>query len=172
VLTLYLQGVQGYSPLTAGLALLPLFLPLTVLAPLAGRLTAGVGPPAPMATGLVVAAAGVALFVRVEDGSGYLTLLPVLLAWGIGLGILTPAVVAAALAAVGPGRSGLASGVHNTARQAFGATGIAAYGAVAGTPAAAGRFLTGLHHLGVVTAGLFLAAAVATLVLIPGTRRA
>jgi MFS transporter, DHA2 family, methylenomycin A resistance protein len=44
--------------------------------------------------------------------------------------VLTPAVVAAALDAVDPARSGLASGVNNTARQAAGAVGVAVYGAV------------------------------------------
>ena len=39
--------------------MLPLFLPLTVLAPLAGRLTARVGPKLPMAAGLLTAAVGV-----------------------------------------------------------------------------------------------------------------
>jgi MFS transporter, DHA2 family, methylenomycin A resistance protein len=37
VLSLYLQTVQHRSALAAGVAMLPLFLPLTVLAPLAGR---------------------------------------------------------------------------------------------------------------------------------------
>jgi len=93
-------------------------------------------------------------------------LLPALLGWGIGLGLLTPAVVAAAIAAVPPERSGLASGVNNTARQAGGAIGIAVYGAIAGQPGDAARFLTGLHATGLITAGLFAAAA-ATTILIP-----
>jgi MFS transporter, DHA2 family, methylenomycin A resistance protein len=171
LLTLYLQNVQQRSPLSAGLALLPLFLPLSMVSPFAGRVTARLGPRLPMITGLVVAAAGVALLARVEPGSAYLVLLPAILAWGIGLGLLTPAVVAAALAAVGPGRPGLASGINNTARQAGGAVGIAAYGAVAGSPSAGSGFVTGLHLLGLATAGLFLAAAVATAALVPGRDR-
>jgi MFS transporter, DHA2 family, methylenomycin A resistance protein len=100
VLTLYLQTVQHRSALAGGVAMLPLFLPLTVLAPLAGRLTARVGPKLPMAAGLLTAAVGVGLLVRAQAGSGYRTLLPALLLWGIGLGVLTPAVVAAAVRAV------------------------------------------------------------------------
>jgi DHA2 family methylenomycin A resistance protein-like MFS transporter len=115
VLTLYLQTVQHRSALAAGVAVLPLFLPLTVLAPLAGRLTARVGPKLPMAAGLVIAALGVGLLARAHAGSGYRALLPALLLWGIGMGVLTPAVVAAAVRTVPARRAGLASAVNNTA---------------------------------------------------------
>jgi MFS transporter, DHA2 family, methylenomycin A resistance protein len=145
VLTLYLQTVQHRSALAAGVAVLPLFLPLTVLAPLAGRLTARVGPKLPMAAGLLIAALGVGLLARAHADSGYRTLLPALLLWGIGMGILTPAVVAAAVRTVPARRAGLASAVNNTARQAGGAIGIAAFGAVAGSAAQATTFVAGLH---------------------------
>lgn len=170
LLTLYLQSVQHRSPLAAGVALLPAFVPLTVLSPIIGQLTARIGPRIPMTAGLVVAGAGVGLFVRLGPGSPYATLFPALLLWGVGLAVLTPAVVAAAIAAVGPGRSGLASGVNNTARQAAGAAGIAVYGAIAGAPSRAARFVDRVNLLGVVTAALFVAAALASLLLIPRLR--
>ena len=169
LLTMYLQTVQGRSALAAGVAVLPLFLPLSLLAPVAGRLTARVGPRLPMAGGLVVSATGVALLARLQPDSGYGTLLVAMLLWGIGMGLLTPAVVAAALDAVPLGRAGLASGVNNTARQAGGAIGIAAFGALAGSAADSDSFISGLHTAGLVTAALFLAATLATLALIgPG----
>jgi hypothetical protein len=64
-----------------------------------------------MAAGLLTAAVGVGLLVRARAGSGYSTLLPALLLWGVGLGVLTPAVVAAAVRAVPARRTGLASAV-------------------------------------------------------------
>src|SRR5215211_4078319 len=118
VLTLFLQSVQGYSPLIAGLSIVPLFLPLAVIAPFAGRLTSRVGSRLPVAADLAVAAVGLALLVAAQAGSSYLVLLPAFMLWGVGLGILTPAVVAAAIAAVPGERSGLASAINNTARQA------------------------------------------------------
>jgi DHA2 family methylenomycin A resistance protein-like MFS transporter len=120
-----------------------------------------------MVIGFLVAAAGVALLATCTADSSYLSLLPALLGWGVGLGLLTPAVVAAAIAATPPDRSGLASGVNNTARQAGGAMGIAVYGAIAGEPTNASRFLTGLHLTGIITAGLFVAGALVSLFLIP-----
>jgi DHA2 family methylenomycin A resistance protein-like MFS transporter len=172
VLTLYLQSVQGRSALAAGVALVPLFLPLTLLAPVGGRVTARIGPRWVMTAGLLTSAAGVALIAGLEPDSGYLDLLPALLGWGIGLGLLTPAAVAAAVGAVEPARSGLASGVNNTARQAGGAIGIAVCGAVVGSAADHPHFIHGLHLTALGVAGLYLAAALATITLVPAASSA
>jgi DHA2 family methylenomycin A resistance protein-like MFS transporter len=169
VLTLYLQTVQQRSPLAAGVAVIPLFLPLSLLALLAGRLTARVGPKLPMCVGLVTAAVGVGLLIRAEPDTNYAELLPALLLWGIGMGVLTPAVVAAAMAAVPAARAGLASAMNNTARQAGGAIGIAALGAIAGSASHAGSFANGLHTAALITVVLWLIAALATLALVPAS---
>jgi DHA2 family methylenomycin A resistance protein-like MFS transporter len=166
VLTLYLQDVRGLSALGAGTRLLPLFLPLSVIAPLGGRIVGKVGPRWPMAVGLLLAGAGVALLAPLGTRSSYDALLPALLLWGLGLAVLTPAVVAAAVGSVPRERAGLASAVNNTARQAAGAVGIASFGALAGAPAGAG-FLGGFHAAAIVAAGLFLAGAIAAMLLIP-----
>jgi MFS transporter, DHA2 family, methylenomycin A resistance protein len=71
---------------------------------------------------------------------------------------------------VGPERAGLGSGVNDTARKAGGAVGIAVYGSVAGPGTQTGRFLSGLHMTGLATCALFLAAALATVIFIPGQR--
>ncbi len=167
-LTLYLQEVRHHSPLAAGVELLPLFLPLSLIAPLGGRLTARTGPRAPMLAGLLLAAVGVGLLIVLGAASGYLVMLPALLAWGVGLALLTPAVVAAAVGAVPDDRAGLASAVNNTARQASGAVGIAAFGALAGEPGTPG-FLAGFHLAAGIAAGLFLFAAILTARYIPAT---
>ena len=167
LLSLFLQTVQQRSASAAGAAVLPLFLPLVVFAPLAGRATARWGPRPTMLAGLGVATVGVALLSSWDVTTPYGGLLPAMLAWGIGLGVLTPAVVAAALAAVPPQYAGLASGINSTARQAGGVAGVALYGSVAGSPADPARFLAGLHLTGLVTAGLFLAAGVSTAIAVP-----
>jgi len=159
-------AVQGRSPLEAGLALVPLFAPLAVIAPLAGRIVSRVGPRVPIAAGFAVAAAGLALLVVSEAGSGYPPLLVAFLLWGIGLGFVTPAVVAAAIAAVPKARAGLASAINNTARQAGGAIGIAVAGAVAGSPARGGSFVSGLHAVALAAAVLYLVAAATGFVLL------
>lgn len=171
LLTLFLQTVQQRSASAAGVAVLPLFLPLVVLAPLAGRATARWGPRPTMLVGLGVGAAGVALLATWSAATPYGGLLPAMLAWGVGLGVLTPAVVAAALATVPSRHAGLASGLNNTARQAGGVAGIALYGWIAGSPADPARFLAGLHVTALTTAGLFVVAALAAALAVPARRR-
>jgi DHA2 family methylenomycin A resistance protein-like MFS transporter len=151
VLTLFLQDVQERSAFGAGVAILPAFGLLAVVAPLSGRLVGRIGPRGPMVAGLVVAAGGLALLAAEA-------LLAASVLWGLGLGLLTPAVVAAAMGAVEPDRAGLAAAVNNTARQAGGAIGIAASGAIAGSPARA-AFVDGFHAVALGAAGLYLAAA-------------
>jgi MFS transporter, DHA2 family, methylenomycin A resistance protein len=165
VLTLLLQVVQGRGPLEAGLAMVPLFAPVAALAPVSGRLTGRFGPRGPMLAGLLVAAAGLALLARVGASTPYVEMLPAFVLWGVGLGALTSAVVAAAVGAVESERAGLASAVNNTARQAGGAIGIAAFGALAGEASRPG-FVHGFHVAALVAAGLYALAAVPTWLLI------
>lgn len=171
VLMLFLQSVQHRSALVAGSAVLPLFAPLAVMAPFGGRITSRIGSRVPAAAGLLIAAVGLALLTRAQPHSGLPVLLPALLLWGIGCGLLTPAVVAAAIATVPVDRAGLASAVNNTARQTGGAIGIAVAGAIAGPPRDEGRFLRGFHTVAVGSAGLYGVAAVVAIVLLPGVWR-
>jgi MFS transporter, DHA2 family, methylenomycin A resistance protein len=164
VLTLFLQDVQGRSALGAGVAILPAFGLLAVVAPLTGRLVGRIGPRGPMVAGLLVSAAGLALLA--DDA-----LLVASMLWGLGLGLLTPAVVAAAMGAVQADRAGLAAAVNNTARQAGGAIGIAASGAVAGSPARAG-FVHSFHGVALGAAALYVAAAALAWAAVPGRERA
>lgn len=158
VTTLYLQDLLGLSPWAAGLGLLPLFAPLAALSPLTGRLTARYGPRRPIVAGIVVAAAGAAMLLLVRTQGSYVALVPSLLAQGTGVGLITAAVVAAAVRSVPAERTGLASSVNNAARQTGTALGVAVFGAVAGSTASSGMFVAGMHRLAVVGVGLWLLA--------------
>jgi DHA2 family methylenomycin A resistance protein-like MFS transporter len=157
VLTLFLQSIQGHSPIAAGVMMIPLFAPLAVIAPVAGRLNSRIGPRLLIGVGFVVAALGLGLLAASGSHSGYLVLLPAFLLWGIGLGFVTPAVVAAAIASVPAARAGLASAINNTSRQAGGAIGIAVTGAIAGQPGHG--FVSGFHAVAIGAACLYAIAA-------------
>jgi len=173
LLTRYLQSILGRSPLTAGLMLLPLFAPLAVTSPLAGRLTARYGPRPVMLAGAAVAGAGQLCLLLVSPAAGYPRLLPALLGVGFGIGLFTAPLVAAALRAVPAERSGLASGINNTARQAGTALGVAVFGAIAGSPTDADHFITALRWLGVAAAigWLLVAALIYSVAREPGSGR-
>jgi MFS transporter, DHA2 family, methylenomycin A resistance protein len=154
--------VQHRSALLAGLTVVALFAPLAVMAPVGGRIAGRFGSRPAAAAGLLVAASGLALLARSWAHSGYVDLLPAFLLWGIGCGLLTPAVVAAAIATLPAERSGLASAVNNTARHTGGAI------AIAGQPGDQARFLRGCHAVALGSASLYAAAAALVLTLPPG----
>ncbi|MQY17541.1 MFS transporter [Nocardia macrotermitis] len=151
VTSLYLQDVLGYSPLSSGLAVLPLAVPLVVLAPVSGRITARRGPRTAVALGCVLAILGTLLLTRLQADGGIGWLLTGFGVLGCGAGLITASVVAAVVRATPADRSGLATGTSNTARQIGTATGVAVFGAVAGSPAS-GHFVHSIHLLAVASA--------------------
>lgn len=131
-LGLYLQETEGLSPLEAGLALVPLALPLAVLTPFTGRLVGRVGPRLPAGVGLAMSGVGY-LGAALVGGTNIDT--PVgwafLVVAGSGMGVAVPGLVAGATEALGPDRAGIASAVNNTSRQVGGAIGVALIGGLA-----------------------------------------
>jgi DHA2 family methylenomycin A resistance protein-like MFS transporter len=110
-----------------------------------------------MIAGAALAAAGMLGLLAVSPTASYPRVLPALAGIGIGIGTFTAPVVAAAISALPSARSGLASGINNTARQAGTALGVAVFGAIAGSPADSGHFVTALRALGGASALLWLA---------------
>jgi EmrB/QacA subfamily drug resistance transporter len=113
-LVLFLQSVVGYTPFEAGLLLLPSTVVILLLASRFGRLSDRLGPRPFLVVGPLVMAAGMLLWLRVDDRSLADGLLPGLVLYGLGLSMLVAPITAAALTTA-PGRySGLAAGVNST----------------------------------------------------------
>ena len=72
-LTLYIQGVLGYSPLEAGLRFLPLTVLSFIVAPISGRLLNRVPARAIMGTGLMLVALGLLLMHGIDVGDDWTT---------------------------------------------------------------------------------------------------
>jgi EmrB/QacA subfamily drug resistance transporter len=127
--SIYLQDIDGYSPLGAGLR----FLPITAfvfLVPLVTRKRAAQVPPwVLLALSLAVAAVGLALLELISVGSSWTVLLPGFIVMGLGIGLANPTIAGAALRVVDPTRTGMASGISNTCRVGGLAMGVAALGA-------------------------------------------
>ncbi|MFB7664137.1 MFS transporter [Kitasatospora sp. NPDC056138] len=128
--SLWLQSVRGMSPVTAGLALVPMSAVAFVAAALAGRLLHGAPPRLTVGGGLLLIGLGALLEATVGAGSDWTALAPGLALTGAGVGLATPALAATAMAAVPPTRAGMAGGALNTSRQLGNALGIAVLGAV------------------------------------------
>jgi EmrB/QacA subfamily drug resistance transporter len=130
-LVLFIQQVGGYTPLDAGLSLLPITLMMFALSKRFGALADRVGPRAFMAGGPLVAAAGLLLLVRVGPGADYAgAVLPGVIVLGLGMSATVAPLTAAVLGGVEIGRSGVASGVNNAVARVAGLLAIAAVGAI------------------------------------------
>jgi DHA2 family methylenomycin A resistance protein-like MFS transporter len=130
LLGLYLQRLHGYSPLQTGLAFLPFCVVLGSANLLAGRLTVKYGARLPMTIGLIVSATGFAALTPLDAHTPYVAMLAGLSIVPAGIGLVVPAMTTALLASVEKERSGIASGVLNTVRQAGGALGVAVLGSL------------------------------------------
>jgi len=109
-----LQEVCGYSPIEAGMALLPVTAIMLLLSARSAALAARIGPRLQMTAGPIVIAAGMALFTRVHGSGDYLTqVLPAVLVFGFGLAINVAPLTATALSAAPAEHSGIASAVNN-----------------------------------------------------------
>ncbi len=122
----YFQVALGYTPLAAGLRLLPWTATPLVVAPLAGALADRIGARTVLATGLLLQAGGLAWFAGAAGlhPSAAALALPLVVA-GVGVSMALPTSAAAAIGSVRPAEIGTASGVANTMQRTGGALGIA-----------------------------------------------
>ena len=128
--SLYMQGILGYSAVQAGAAFLPLTLLIVLVAPIAGKTSDRIGSRWLMTTGMVLVAAQLLYFSRLDEHSVYMDLLPALLIGGIGMALVMTPSAAAAVRALPVDKSGVGSAVLNAFRQVGGSMGIALMGAI------------------------------------------
>jgi EmrB/QacA subfamily drug resistance transporter len=130
-LVLFVQQVDGYTPIQAGLLLLPITIIIFALSRRFGALADRIGPRVFMAGGPIVAGIGLLLLMRTGAHANYAsTILPGVLVFGLGLAATVAPLTATVLASVERGHSGLASGVNNAIARVAGLLAIAALGAV------------------------------------------
>jgi EmrB/QacA subfamily drug resistance transporter len=128
-----LQEVRGYSPLQAGVSLLPITVIMLFLSARSGAVAAKIGPRLQMTAGPVVIAVGLVLMTRLTGAGNYYTaVLPSVLVFGVGLAINVAPLTATALAAAPAEHAGIASAVNNDVARAAGLIAVAVLPAAAG----------------------------------------
>ncbi|MEV4701679.1 DHA2 family efflux MFS transporter permease subunit [Actinoplanes sp. NPDC049316] len=133
LVVLNLQVVAGFSPLAAGLALLPITVLMLLLSAPSGALGQRIGPRLPMTVGPIVCAAALLLMSRIDAGTGYLTgVLPAVTLFGLGLCALVAPLTATALGSLDDTYAGIASGVNNAVARAAGLLAVAVLPLAAG----------------------------------------
>jgi MFS family permease len=132
LLSQYLQFVMGYSPLQAGIRLLPMAITMLIVAPLSPRIVERFGTKLVVALGLTLAGIGLSLYATLPaHGASYwgdIAWRMVIMAAGMGL-TMAPA-TESIMGSVPRAKAGVGSAVNDTTRQVGGALGIAIIGSV------------------------------------------
>jgi EmrB/QacA subfamily drug resistance transporter len=174
LLTQFFQTAQGYSPLMAGLLLLPWTAMELFVAPAAGALSDRIGGRPLMAGGLALQAAGLAGIAAVSsEDVGYASLVVPFLLSGIGMGMFFAPVANIVLSAVRPVEEGKASGANNAIREVGGVLGVAVLASIfagSGGYESAAAFTDGLVPAIWVGAIVVAIGAAAALLIPRGTR--
>ena len=132
VASLYYQRVRAYTPLSTGLALLPMTTMVAVSGVLSNRLSKVGGSRASMCAAFGLYAGGALALMALVSGAPNWTAVVPLVAIGLAAGYVTPAATAPALATVEHRDAGIAAGALNAARQSGSALGVAVFGSVLG----------------------------------------
>jgi EmrB/QacA subfamily drug resistance transporter len=172
LLAQFLQTVQHYSPLQAGLRTLPWTGMPIVVSPIAGIIADRIGGKPVVMTGLLLQATGLAWLAAVSAPTvPYSTLLPGFIVSGTGMAMFFAPVATMVLGSVRRDEEGIASGATNALRELGGVFGVAVLASVFaahGGYTSALEFVDGLRPaVAVGAAGVFLAA----LALLAGPRR-
>jgi hypothetical protein len=185
-LTYYLQEVKGYSPVTSGLAFLPMIGCILLSSNVSSIVTLPrFGPRVLIATGMLCGVGGMTYLTQLTVTSSYLGgILPPLLILGLGFGMIFAPAINTATAGVQRQDSGVASALVNTMQQVGGSIGTSALSTIALTATAS--YLVA-HHAGAlapavaathgytvafaVSAGIFGLGVILAITLLPSRQR-
>ncbi len=175
LLAQFLQVVQGYSPLEAGIRTLPWTAMPVLVAPIAGSLSDRIGGRPLLVIGLALQAIGLGWLAAVTTPTvAYAALVPAFVVSGVGMSLFFAPVANVVLGSVRREEEGIASGANNAIRELGGVFGVAVLGAVFSTRGgytSGAAFVTGLTSAVWVGAAVVAVAAVVALAL-PRMRRA
>jgi EmrB/QacA subfamily drug resistance transporter len=164
LLAVTLQEALGYSPIEAGVALLPVTVLMLLFSARAGALAQRIGPRLPMTLGPLIVAVGLLMMRGVSPGAHYGTdILPAVVVFGAGLSLTVAPLTATVLAAAPERHAGVASAVNNAVARVAGLVAVALLPALAGLTGAEhlspSAFADGFHTAATIGAGLCLAGA-------------
>src|SRR6266516_3392199 len=175
LLAQFLQTVQHYSPLQAGLRTLPWTAMPVFVAPIAGALSDRIGGRPLLVAGLALQAIGLGWLAAVSSPTvAYATLIPAFVVSGVGMSLFFAPVANVVLGSVRRDQEGIASGANNAIRELGGVFGIAVLGAVfsaRGGYTSGPAFVSGLSSA-VWVGGAAVAAAAAAALALPRLRTA
>ena len=129
-LTLYLQTVRGFSPLKAGVSLVPFAVALLLIAPVAPKIAERRGDRLTVMAGMIVLAAGLLVLFATSVTSPYWIVFVSVVLAGAGVSLVQPPASAAMMGSVDAAKAGMASGTNAAIRQIGASFGIALLGGI------------------------------------------
>jgi EmrB/QacA subfamily drug resistance transporter len=127
---IYAQDLLGFDPVQAGLALLPLTIPVLIVAPISGRLYDRIGPRGPVTVGMLLVGASLFWIAAVQHEFSFWVLVPGYVVAGVGIALVMSPSNTDAMNAAPSELRGQASGVVQTVRQVGGTVGLAVVGTI------------------------------------------
>ena len=125
----------GFSPLEAGISLLPITLLMLAFSARSGALAAKIGPRLQMTAGPLIAACGMVLMLRIGPDASYATeVLPAVVVFGLGMTTLVAPLTATVLSSAPREHAGAASGVNNAVARTAGLKRRSKYSGIVRTP--------------------------------------
>jgi EmrB/QacA subfamily drug resistance transporter len=159
----------GYSPVQAGLAMLPLPILMTAASPTMGGLAAKIGPRIPLTVGPIIVAAGMVLSRLVtEDSSYWVGAFPAILVMALGMTIAVAPLTSSVLGSVEEQHVAMASGFNSAVARTGGLIATALLGAVLASKGE--QLFAGFHIAMFISAGVAAVAALVALTMLGGVR--
>jgi EmrB/QacA subfamily drug resistance transporter len=130
VTTQYFQFAKGYTPLAAGLAVLPFATTMIIVAPRGPLLAARISVRRTIVLGQLLVAVGATSLFFVRTGTPYVFCALTLVILACGSGLAMPSSTASIMTSLPMNKAGVGSAVNDTTREVGGAIGIAAIGSI------------------------------------------
>ena len=126
-----LISAGGYSPVEAGMAMIPLSILIGAGSPMMGKLASRIGPRIPLTAGPLIVAGGFLLATRVASDQAYWThVFPAVTLIALGMAVLVAPLTSTVLVSVDPEHTGMVSGFNSALSRAGGLFGVSLLGAV------------------------------------------
>jgi EmrB/QacA subfamily drug resistance transporter len=143
---LYLQQVRGLSAFHTGLSTLPLAIMMMLSAPLSGRLVGRYGTRLPLLAAGTAFLLSTLILTRLSVSTPLVLLISAYMLFGLGLGMVNPAITNNAVAGMPLSQAGVAAAIASTGRQVGAAMGVAVAGTVVAASHAKGSNFTQATH--------------------------
>jgi len=138
LMTQYWQFVHGYSPLQAGVRLVPYALTMMVAAPLSARLVERLGTKRVVTLGLLTIAGAMIALSFIRTDSSYFRVIFNMCFMSFGMALTMAPATESVMGSLPRSKAGVGSAVNDTTRQMGGALGVAVIGSLVASVFAAG----------------------------------